>query len=422
VSNYELRLYYLTAAASWPVTRSDVDHFFSPKADDMSGLLSGIKTITIHASDAFVTLQVSDDRIYRVGTGGRVRNYRHFVYKWAEDFSVIQTEELGSQIQLHNPEDRHSVRLTVFDDMVNIDRSTRSDRDKQVYQYLETHWKRDVFPHDSLQNNYIGPSSFSTTQNGQAQFWELNCDEGRWEAKFPPYTDGNPTFWEKVWETFFTIEWILTLPLAEVGFLIDIAAFALDLVISAAHEQGVSNDRQGRFFTGDNIVYHKNSDGSWIKIGELLTSGEQEAIEIGRVRIPGWDVHEQYRKQSLDSQSTQNAQDFIAFVIKQDQYTEQHQGGYSHGSDPGFPKYVGKIQLLKNGQLLRRADLDDGESVKRSVDDETNIVGHNAFVAYKGGSSLRRATSLVIHRVINDGIKGALKDYAVSRVTVNDGY
>ena len=71
---------------------------------------------------------------------------------------------------------------------------------------------------------------------------------------------------------------------------------------------------------------------------------------------------------------------------------------------------------------MRRADLDDGEFVKRSDDDESSLIGPNAFVAYKGGSSLKVATSLVIHRVVNDDIKGALKDYAVCRVAVNDGY
>src|SRR5262249_51408542 len=154
------------------------------------------------------------------------------------------------------------VRLTVVDDMVNIDKFTGSGGEKQVYHYMGTGWKERSFSHDSLQNNYIGPNSFSATQDGKAQFWEMNCNEAKWEAKFPPYADGNPTFWEKAWEIFFTVEWILTLPLAEVGFLIDIAAFALDLVISAVHEQGVSIDRQGRFFTGDNTVYYKNSDGS----------------------------------------------------------------------------------------------------------------------------------------------------------------
>ena len=433
----ELRLYYLNAEAprptdareTWHVTRSDIDHFFPPKADSSN---SGIKAIAIHASDTFVTLQVSSHQHSVYSVGGHHASdtyfdyYRHFVCKWPEDFSAIQTEERGSQIQLIRGE-RNRVRLTVVDDMVNIDKVAGSSGEKQVHQYLGTRWKSRVFvPHDSLDNNYIGPNSFSTTQSGQAQFWELNCNATDWEAKFPPYTDGNPTFWEKVWETFFTIEWILTLPFAEIGFLIDIAAFALDLVISAVHEQGVSIDRQGRFFTGDNTVYYKNSDGSWRALGNLLTS-DQDAHLIGSGVLPV--TFEKYQKRSL-AQSTQNAQDFIAFVIKDDQYQVTHVRGGGPlspppqpSSDAGFPKYVSKIQLLKNGQLRGSAiKLDDAESVKRSDDDESSLVGPNAFVAYKGGSSLKVATSLVIHRVINDDIKGALKDYAVCRVTVNDGY
>jgi hypothetical protein len=281
----ELRLYYLNAEAprptdareAWHVTRSDVDNFFPPKAGSSD---SGIRAITIHASDTFVTLQVSSYKYSVVSIGRYARGtyydcYKHCTCKWPEDFSAIQTEERGSQIQLERT-DHNRVRLTVVDDMMNIDTVTGSSGEKQVHQYLGTRWKSRVFvPHDSLQNNYIGPNCFSTTQSGKAQFWELNYDAADWEAKFPPYTDGNPTFWEKVWETFFAIEWVLTLPFAEVGFLIDIAAFLLDFVISAVHEQGVSIDRQGRFFTGNNTVYYKNSDGSWREIGKLLIDDQQ---------------------------------------------------------------------------------------------------------------------------------------------------
>jgi hypothetical protein len=340
----ELRLYYLNAEApqptdareAWHVTRSDVDNFFPAKAGNSD---SGITAVTIHASDTFVTLQVSSYIYSAVSIGGHYARgtyydcYKHCTCKWPEDFSTIQTEERGSQIQLERT-DHNRVRLTVVDDMVNIDTVTGSSGEKQVHQYLGTRWKSRVFvPHDSLQNNYIGPNCFSTTQSGKAQFWELNYDAADWEAKFPPYTDGNPTFWEKVWETFFTIEWILTLPFAEVGFLVDIAAFLLDLVISAVHEQGVSIDRQGRFFTGDNTVYYKNSDGSWREIGKLFT-GDQNEQSIGSGLSPYPD--ERYQKQSL-VQSTQNAQDFIAFVIKDDKYQVTHVRGGGPFSPPPAP-------------------------------------------------------------------------------------
>jgi hypothetical protein len=96
------------------------------------------------------------------------------------------------------------------------------------------------------------------------------------------------------------------------------------------HEQGVSIDRQGRFFTGDNTVYYKNSDGSWREIGKLFT-GDQNEQSIGSGLSPY--PYERYQKQSL-VQSTQNAQDFIAFVIKDDKYQVTHVRGGGPFSPP----------------------------------------------------------------------------------------
>ncbi len=79
-----------------------------------------------------------------------------------------------------------------------------------------------------------------------------------------------------------------------------------------------------------------------------------------------------------------------------------------------------EFSCLREGSFLDLSISPRASSCGGSPQD-TNLSGANVFISYKG-ESLRKAIGLKLYRVINDDIKGALTDFVVSQVTVNDGY
>ncbi|HTK10410.1 MAG TPA: hypothetical protein VL485_24780, partial [Ktedonobacteraceae bacterium] len=127
--------------------------------------------------------------------------------------------------------DYDEAQLAVVNDMIVL----TTQQTKFVYQYNGESWLHQNFDNDRQQNNYLGPNSFSTTHNGEAQYWEFKPNTGEWDTgKIPSYEDGNPTLWEKfwsiVWPAFSFTVGILTLPLSfGTGLLIDLALLPFDL-------------------------------------------------------------------------------------------------------------------------------------------------------------------------------------------------
>ncbi len=395
----EIRLYALDTLGQWrsPILYTS-EHFISTK----EGFLT-FDTLSLQSGTTFVSLLLSGN------VNVRFRGYQLFALRWTE--KAIDAARLPVSETFM---DYDEAQVAVVNDMIII--TTR--QTKFVYQYNSERWLTRVFDNDSQQNNYLGPNSFSTTQDGQAQYWEFNPHTEQWETgKIPPYKDGNPTLWEKfwsiVWPAFSFTVGILTLPLSfGTGLLIDLALLPFDLyallLTPGAGNGGHSNER---FFTADNRVYHQDATGTWSPIGELLTEAEK-----AQKPVPGADTT--FETQELQFQNTQAASTFIAYAI-----TRDRQKVLKGGSSVHTKTYISKIQLLKNGTFLSPSTtLPEQEALQRSPDDDTSLVGWDTFLTFQGGKTLHEATSLKLHRVIQGGFQGAIKDNVVSRVSVHDGY
>lgn len=407
----EIRLYSRDALGQWhsPLLYSS-EHFVARKEH-----FRDLDTLSLEGGPTFVSLLFSGH------VNVTLMGHQLFVLRWTE--KAIQAERLPVSV----PDvESVGVQSAVAGDMIVL--TTQGDGlgeelggVKIVYQYNGERWLSREWKNDSERNNYLGTDSFSTTQHGQSQYWEFNPNNGQWDTgQIPPYKDGNPTLWEKLWSTVWPIfslaVGILTLPLSfEAGLLIDLALLPFDLysLLISPGTGGGGHDNE-RFFTGDNRVYYRDTTGTWRQIGELLSEAEK-----AEKPVPGEDTT--FETQELQFQNTQAASTFIAYAITRDR--KKILKGGSSVRPAGYPKYISKIQLLKNGAFLSAAaTLPEHEALQRSPDDETSLVGWNAFLTFQGGKTLREATSLKLHRVIQDGFQGPLKDYVVSRVSVHDGY
>ena len=444
----EIRLYHLDQSHAWQRTIQSNDGDFFPRQGSIVGsrtisghigvaksvplVSKGVETMTLQGSNTFAVLQVSQGVNLEGVQTDSYHNYKHVVYTWTDDYATIKANALGQEIEISSNSAPADPQLIVAGNMVII--SSKEAGKKWVYHYLGSQWIQRDFANDSLQNNYVGSNSFSTTLNGLAEFWEFNPNNSQWEnGKIPAYKDGNPTFgsklWSEIWPVVSFVVGILTLPLSfGVGLMIDVALLSIDLLSSRMPpEAGGAGWGGERFFTGANRVYYQDAEGNWHKIGELL-SDEAQKYRLVQSVSPSFT----YEQQQLEFQNTQAASNFIAYFITSIRETSKPSGGFSeHGeqqtyvttNDPGFPKHISKVQLLKNGAFFTPArDLAEGESLKRSPDDETSLVGWNAFLTFQGGATLKEATSLKLYRIIQDDFQGPLKDYVVSQVTVHDGY
>lgn len=400
----ELRLYSLDALGVW---HSPILYNSKPFFTETS---TSFKRLFLVGGTTFVSLLV--EGVYKAHPGHSFPEHLLFVYRWTE--TAIQSEELdfgpGSASKYSD-----EARLAVVGDMMIVGPMGPS---KVVYQYTGERWLSRVFENDSTQNNYLGSGSFSTTKNGQAQYWQFNPNTSQWDnGNIPPYTDGNPTLGAKIWTMTYWFVTILSLFASfQVGLLIDIALLAIDQFLASTPSGEFAGQDGERFFTSDNHVYYQDTTGVWSKIGELLTEEAQreKIVESG----VGYSISE---TQQLEFQNTQAASNFIAYALTQNR--EKLVKGHSIGAPAGFPNYISKVQLLKNGAFFSSATtLTEKESLRRSPDDETSLIGWNAFLTFQGGKTLQEATSLKLYRVIQDDFQGPVKDDVVSRVSIHDGY
>jgi YD repeat-containing protein len=432
----QILLQYLDDERKWHEVKRSEDHF-APKEEDVthtfsSESYSGIKTLDLQASDTFVALQV----FYTHSSSGMGSqsstleyNYDHYTYDWTSNYQLNQ-RQVRKKVQLSAPDSTlllhpmGHVRMLVLSDTVFID--VESEKTKYVFKYFGSRWKDNVYDNERFENNFFGHHCFTTTKHGLAKLHQFNFNRDEWEeTTIPEYLDGNPTLFEKIWDWIFFFGGIITLPLGPEFLLLDFAFLGVDLLIASLHNPGSTLNRMDRFFTGDKSVYYQDPHNQWKLIGELLADQDKKTRHDISVSSYREDTKE------LTFQNTQLAQGFISTCLKHDQVTYDSTINVNP-RDPapatktrtrGFPKYISTVKLLKNGVFQGAAiELPEGESLQRTPDDEANIIGLNAFIAYKGGNSLKNATSLRLYRVINDDIQGSLKDYCVARVTVNDGY
>jgi RHS repeat-associated protein len=432
----QILLQYLDDRRKWQEIKRSEDHF-APKEGSVNHVFSsesnsGIKQLDLQASDTFVALQVFYTQSSSSGSSQSSMleyNYDYYIYDWTGNYQ-LNKRHLLKNVQLSAPDSTlllrpmGDVRMLVLSDTVYID--VEREKLKYVFKYFGSRWKDkdNVYDNDSWENNFFGQHCFTTTKNGLAKLHQFNFDRDEWqETSIPEYKDGNPTLFEKIWGWVFFFEGIITLPLGPEFLLLDLAVLGADVLISSLHNPGSRLNQIDRYFTGDNSVYYQDAKNQWKFIGKLLEEKEEKVTREISV-LPLSRVED---TKELTFQNTQLAQGFIGTCIKHDQVTIDvpinPKESATKTRTRGFPKYISRVQFLKNGGFQGvPIQLPEGESLRRTMDDEANIMGLNSFIAYKGGDSLKNATSLRLYRVINDDIRGPLKDYCVARVTVNDGY
>jgi RHS repeat-associated protein len=486
----ELRLYYLDELMSWRVTPFQVaEHFFersgyswvafTGSSDQLRNTLSptskGTKALELYAGETFVLLQA----VGSVAESQSFEVYRHFIYRWPEDYSSLKLDlELcldiskgvewdcikrhNSEVVIRKDEDSlvlpsivgDQIIIDVWEKIGPIDRLTwKAKQKKFVYQYSGLGWYEEIFDNDQLQNNYLGQNSFSTTEDGRAQYREFNPSKHGWQTGMPAYRDGNPFLFEKlVWPIISLVGGLAILPLdIGAGLLVDILFLNVDALIEAMTKLGGAGQGTDQFFSADfsfndrrqsNLVYHRSSTGLWAPIGDLTPDayvGTDTGKKSGLAKV--------FEDLKLDHASTRFVENAIVCGLEREQYasyTWMPVTQRGKATQPYFPKYKSRVQLFKNGVFFKTINLPEksvsapGELVRHTVG-ATSLSGINAFFTFKCPliiedpavwrpsdprfeESLKKAIGLKLYRVINDDIQGALTDFVVSRVTVNDGY
>lgn len=417
----ELRLYHLDREKDWNRTTWSVP-FFCPKKQVTSNVgsvihESGIQQFVIQLAAGFAVVQTKHNtNTSAMGGNSNVAGYRHFTFRWATDYTIAETREIGSELPIATLD--AGPRLTVAGNQVTIDMpgGLLTKLNKHVTIFNGATWLDTSYTNDSLTNNFVGATSFTVTSNGLAQVYEFDPVTEQWQTKMDPFRDGNQTLWEKLWPAVYFVEGILSMALGPEGLLFDLMFLDLDYLISNVVDDGGSGHNTSRFFTGDTTVWHRESDGTWTKLGELAetyTGRELNPVTNGYHR----------EDQALSQQSTQNASEFIAFTVTISRYLILVINGVtSQTEDAGFPKDMSRIALLRNGTFRGLPlDVTDG-LVKYSGDPgETSLIGTNAFISYRGATTLKDATGLTLHRVIEDAFVGALATYVVASEQVDDG-
>jgi RHS repeat-associated protein len=487
----ELRLYYLDELRNWWSRSLQVsEHFFEKNgyewdADSYENKTwsltsQGTKALELYAGETFLLLQAACEVNYRTTIFGSFgpeeyyNVYRHFIFRWPEDYARLELEfepclDVVSKgvkwdcIKRHDTEvvikkKAGLVRPSVIGDQIIIDVweeidpiekvSFKAKQKKFVYQYSGCGWYEEIFDNDQVQNNYVGLNSFSTTQNGCAQYREFNPSKHGWQTAMPTYRDGNPSLFEKlVWPLIKIVGGLVTLPLNFAsGLLVEFLFLNTDLLIESMTKLGGVAQGTDQFFSANftlsdsrlnNLVYHRSSTGLWQPVGDL-TPEPDFGIHKSTGRKSG--LANIFEDHKLDHANTQFVENAIICTLERDQYAQYQLAGtlpQGHATQPGFPKYQTRVQLFKNGVFFKTIDLPEGELVRHAAED-TNLTGANAFFTFKGnpppleptvflypiriGESLQEAIGLKLYRVINDDIQGPLTDFAVSQVTVNDGY
>ena len=485
----ELRLYYLDDERNWWLRSLQVSEPFFEKNDyqwdadsyeDKTWRLTshGVKALELYAGETFILLQAASEVAHRTtifGDEEYFEVYRHFIFRWPEDYARLELEfepclDVVSKgvvwdcIKRHNSEvvikkKAGLVRPRVIGDQITIDVwediglidkvASKAKQKKFVYRYSGCGWYEEIFDNDELQNNYVGQNSFSTTETGQAQYWEFNPSMHGWQKKMSAYKDGNLSLFEKlVWPIIRLIGSIVTLPLDfGPGLLVDLLFLNIDALIEGMTKLGGAAQGTDQFFSANftrsdsrlnNLVYHRSSTGLWQPVGDL-TPEPDFGIHKSTGKKSGLfgTVYEDFK---LDHASTQFVENALICALERDQYVQTQLAGAlpsGHATQPGFPKYQTRVQLFKNGVFLKHIDLPEGELVRHTAED-TSLKGINAFFTFKGnpfpleptvglypmrfGESLQEAIGLKLYRVINDNIQGPLTDFVVSQVTINDGY
>ena len=117
----------------------------------------------------------------------------------------------------------------------------------------------------------------------------------------------------------------------------------------------------------DNSVYYQDANNQWKLIGELLANQEKKATRVISV-IPHSYIED---TKELTFQNTQLAQGLISTCIKHDQVTYdfpiQVDEPATKTRTRGFPKYISRVQLVKNGVFQGAPiELAEGESLQRT--------------------------------------------------------
>lgn len=416
----ELCVHRLDRAGNWLLKRQNLPCAYGPARETRSDVVirtdySGIKELSIRMGKGFVVAQsyFTEYTASWISSGSYLERFPFFVHRWDESGTLIQSDQLQPQLW-RNGESTYRPRLLVVGDTVLVDYDHSNIR--YVYQFSGHCFHGITYTHDSLNNNYLGIDSFSTTHNGSAQFYEWNPALTRWDAAMPGYADGNRTLWEKVWSYIYLAEVVLTLPLDwEIALPMDLAFLFGDLLANQLGNAPLAASRANRFFAAGNQLYYRQPSAAWMPLGQLV------AEYSGRV------VGEWHESLKLVTHSTQAAADFVIYTSELDRTKEwtTQQGKeppVTHVAHaPGFPQVRQEVRLLKNGGIFGQPySLPDGESLIRHNGDATELVGPSAFVTYRG-NSLGDSSSLRLYRVVNGAFTGQQEYFVTASEAVDDG-
>ncbi len=421
----DLRLFHLDELGAWSTLHETRHHFFRDSVG--SGATVDHRRLRIHAGATFVALEASyawheipflaPSPLYTYAA-----TYRTF--GWPENFSVLH-EKVLHELNTPTVEPDH-VAMNVAGNTVlaawsNDDGvlaaatgTPQPDPLKVAAHFDGRDWHVNTFHNDTLNKNYVGYDTFSTTVDGSARIHELDPGRGTWKTVLPAYLDGNPTLFEKVWKYVELAELmvaIVTAPIGgELGLIIDLAdtAFSIaDLAVSAGFDvQGTSTRRAGTFFMADENVYHRDFSGQWHKRGDLTDVFSQ------RFEHDTWNNH--FDSRSVHGPSLDYGIHFVSFAVENEttDCPVGLQGNCIEGST-----FTSFVRPIKNG-ALGEAELLAG-SVKKSSGE--TLSGPGMLAAYSGGDSLSKARALHLYRISDGEVAGPLRDHVVQRVAVDSG-
>ena len=315
-----------------------------------------------------------------------------YAFRWNKDGSAAGSSPLerlnGSSYDKSFYESTPHCYMTCILNEIHLDFNIGTDEvkdmaHKEIFRFVGTGWEQTWLRSYSVVNQYYGNDACTVSKDGKSRFYSFDLNELVWKRReeIPKYSDGNTTYFEDNWAMFYDLAGTALMFIPVIGWKLDLAfevvMFGVDQLITFFRSRGSDSGQTGAdFFVAKDKVYHRETDGSYIKVGDLTLLNEE-----------------------LKNHATSNASKFILYQVKDARGKKQT-----------------RVQFLRNGGFWPSLN----NSFIQLPQEETFLeggVGPRSFATRDSGDG-----SLYLHQVTEERCSGAPAAFALRSVTIKEGF
>ncbi|KIL41463.1 hypothetical protein SD70_07475 [Gordoniibacillus kamchatkensis] len=410
---------YLDITGAWQETKQEADHFFPKEERELTRSESGILKLVVQPSDSFAAVQAHAMHTVSYGAYGtnKYYKYKHFVYRWDEQFSNWAANSL-SAIEIHVgtgmsvPTD---VYMTVAGDVVSV--LQPSANAKFVYRFDGVNWNPFRLQMDRIDHFHGMDSALEVSASWgmrTSRLMQYNPAKNEWKSQLD-FSGPDIEFVNMaIGIAASLITFAVTLPMEFVTGAI--AGLVMDFAFSFLHlPEGFREGawRGMRYCIVDKQVYVQLHDRSWSALGKLFSDNKRNLLYSTLTLTDAHSVYMTY-EDALDV-----SKDRPETYIK------------------NLRNYV---PVFRNGLLVEQLTLETAEEVEKGwakwttepSPHQPSLIGRDVVLAYprlhaesqlsSHKDDFKRAARFSLFRIAEDAVSGELSDYVVQQITQWDGY